>query len=211
MAKATSTNPLKELNSIGSLKGDFEFSAKYDYLQVAIDKFVKQLQSNLIKDKRVASGNLYQSVGGDGDGSWEVDRTDDGVSIKLWLPEYYEYTDTGRKPTERGGNGKVERNLRGLRGWISQKKLVHSDGMKFLQKWKLKDGTIKKKWVKKTPAESNKILAFLIARKIHNKGYKGSKWFTRAVPSFEKQIANALGLTLGSVKINIEVNGKKWQ
>jgi hypothetical protein len=193
MAKATGTEEVLDfLDEIGEVESAFEKAEDKSNVHKVFVSFGERLRKNLDKDKRNASGNLYQSVGGDSNGTWDIKKRKGGVNIKMWLPDYYEYTDIGRKPTQKEGSGVVEKKLKGLTGWISQKKIVKSSGMKFLQKWELKDGTIKTKYVKKTAAQANKILAFLFSRKIHKKGFKGSKWFTREVPYFEKNIYKAV-------------------
>lgn len=224
MAKANESEILESMfGSEGNFK-DFEVVGVTNELEQVLSDFMEHLKKNFIADgHETRNSNLIQSLGTDDEGNlpWTITKENGVISIKIWLPDYYQYTDTGRLPTKKGGNGQVQKSLgfgSGGSGWIASKKLVPASGMNFTQKWTLKDGTVKSKVIHKTSKEANKILSFLISRKIHKEGFRnrktgqnGTKWFTRAVPSFENQIAEALGVAVGSIQINLEVNGKKWQ
>jgi len=93
----------------------------------------------------------------------------------------------------------LRKNLMGLNGWISQKGLVGGGGMTVKQKVKLKNGTIKEYTRKLTAVQANKALAFLISRKIHKKGFKGTNWFSSDVDKFMDEIVKALNIKTGKV------------
>lgn len=157
----------------------------------------------------IASGNLYQSLLE----GWELTILGKKVNIRLVLPDYYKYTDDKRNPTSGNGNGAVRKALsfQGGKagGWIAQKKLVPSVGMTFKGTYKLKDGTVKSYTRKLNAAQSNRALSFMIARKIHKKGYDGSNWFSRYLKEFETDLNDFVTKEFGSGNnINLEIFGK---
>lgn len=178
------------------------FDMKGDGVQKAVNNFIKRLRANLEKHNHIASGNLYQALGE----GWQTKVNGKKVTIQLVLPEYYEATDTGRKATKSGGSGAVYNNLQGLRGWISQKGLVPSGGKDFERKWKLKDGTIKTKKFKLSAEKANKALAFMISRKIHRFGFKGTKWFSSQIEDFESELLAAISKEFAGATLTVKIN-----
>lgn len=79
--------------------------------------------------------------------------------------KYADVIDKGRRPTKGGGNGTLRRVLE---KWVVKNRL------------KLKDRRGRFKTLNKRQV---KDLAFVIARKIHNKGFKGSGYLTNAFKS----------------------------
>jgi len=153
----------------------------------------------------IASGNLYQSLLE----GWELTILGKKVNIRLVLPDYYKYTDDKRNPTSGNGSGAVRKALTGQKGWISFKKIVPSVGMTFKGTYKLKDGTVKSYTRKLNAAQSNRALSFMIARKIHKKGYDGSNWFSRYLKEFETDLNDFVIKEFGSGNnINLEIFGK---
>lgn len=153
-----------------------------------------------------ASRELYSSLGE----GWQVIREGKSIRVILELPEYYGATDKGRRPTEGNGDGAVRKALAygsdSLKGWIAAKKLVPSSGMEFKYTRKLKSGTIKQYTRKLTAAQSNIALSFMIAKKIHEKGFKGTNWFSDLLPSFEQEMGEAIEKQFGDdTEFNIEI------
>lgn len=171
-----------------------------DIIDQVLQKYIKIWQDNLAKKNHIGTGNLFQSLASDkGQYGFRTESKGGKIRIYLSLPEYYEYTDTGRGATEKGGTGQLRKNLMGLKGWISQKGLIGGGGMTVKQKVKLKNGTIKEYTRKLTAVQANKALAFLISRKIHKKGFKGTKWFSSDVDNFMDEIVEALNIKTGKV------------
>lgn len=171
-----------------------------DIIDQVLQKYIKIWQDNLAQKNHIASGNLFQSIGSEkGKYGFKTEAKGGKIRIYLSLPDYYEYTDTGRGATEKGGTGQLRKNLMGLKGWISQKELIGGGGMTVKQKVKLKNGTIKEYTRKLTAVQANKALAFLISRKIHKKGFKGTKWFSSDVDNFMDEIIDTLQLQTGKI------------
>lgn len=93
----------------------------------------------------------------------------DGVHFVLEAEDYYEFPDKGRLPTKSGGDGALYRSLTGFNGWLATGK-----GATILQSF-MADNKLKDR------VKANKALSFLIARKIHKFGYKGTNYFSEVV------------------------------
>lgn len=171
-----------------------------------INKYIEVWRNQLEKNKHIgATRNVYQTLGT----GWSVKVLNKQMSIILELPEYYSATDTGRKPTSAGGNGAVRKALvyqsSSLRGWIAAKGLVPSSGMEFKYKRKLTDGTVKTYTRKLDAKQANRALSFMISKKIHEKGFKGTGWFSSKLKDFEKDIVKAANDQFGGGDINIQI------
>lgn len=199
----------KYLANLG--EGVLNFTQADSEFDKIVADFAKKLQKSLSKSRpgrpggHNASKNLYQSLGFNPNGGWEIKVLGQKASITLTLPDYYEYTDTGRNKTKRDGTGEVRKNLEGLKGWISQKGATLALPKSYTRRWVLKDGTKKEKKIPyKSRAEANKALAFFISRKIHKHGFKGTGWFSDEVEKFRKEAADKLSEILGTkVEFNI--------
>jgi hypothetical protein len=170
------------------------------------NKYIELWRKQLEAKKHIgASRELYSSLGE----GWQVIREGKSVRIILELPEYYYYTDKKREPTSGGGDGALRKNLSyqssSLKGWIAAKGLVPSSGMEFKYTRELKSGT--KTYTRKlTAAQSNIALSFMIARKIHKFGYKGTNWFSDLLPDFEQEMGEAIEKQFGDdTEFNIEI------
>lgn len=167
-----------------------------------IELWRKKLES---KNHIGASRELYSSLGE----GWRWVKNGKSVSFILELPDYYYYTDKGRGSTSAGGNGALRKSLgyqsSSLRGWIAAKGLVPSSGMEFKYTRKLKNGT--KTYTRKLNAkDANRALSFMIAKKIHKYGYKGTNWFSDLLPEFEAEMGLAVEKQFGEdVNFNIEI------
>lgn len=193
-------------NQVGESVLNFQ---KNDTLTDFINKWADIWRDSLTQNKHIASGELYQSLL---DG-WEFTTLGKRVYIKLILPKYYGATDTGRNETSSSGNGALRKALAfdtgKAGGWIAQKKLVPSSGMEIKGKYKLKNGTIKTYTRKLTAAQANKSLSFAISRKIHEEGFEGTRWFSKHLSTFEKELSVSLEEQFGKgAKFNLEIFGK---
>lgn len=120
---------------------------------------IKALQNNLLKKRNgynsVASGKLYQDISGD------VSTTPQGYNLSIKMQDYYFWVENGRKPTQGGGNGELYKNIY---EWITNKADLQS---KVISKSKDK-------------IAATKSLAYVITRKIHEKGTKAKPFIAPA-------------------------------
>ena len=122
--------------------------------------FQNKLQENMLKNGSNASGKLVNSF------KTEVKVGEDTYEVGIWLEDYWYYVNNGRGPTRSGGNGTLRKKIE---EWIRVKRIVPHVGV-------IKTG--KKDGKKYLP--TIKQLAFLITRKIHREGYKGTHFFDEA-------------------------------
>jgi hypothetical protein len=142
----------------------------------------KRLETSLLNSKMPgnptsgrASKSLYQSLA-----AVPVVKRGDIVIGRIQAAEHYQWVDGDRKKTRKDGDGEVVRALSGPTGWISQKGISVDD----------QPG--------KTRAEKNLSLAKAIARKIHTRGYKGNKFFSKIINDdtfneFSEYLGRAMG------------------
>lgn len=132
---------------------------KYDHLREVLERYAVELrneyQDNLIRSDRVASGDLLNTV------EYEVKDKNGTYTVSLRLQDYWKWVESGRPPTERGGNGDLRT---AILEWIKIKPVLpHTD----------KNGKLP------TPQQ----LAYLISRKIHKEGYEGTQDLRKATES----------------------------
>lgn len=135
-----------------------------------------------------ASKSLYSSLK-----VVPVTRRGDIVVGAISANDYYEQVDKGRGPTRGGGKGDLVKALAGDGGWISEK------------------GISVKNFPGETDAEKNLYLAKAIARKIHAKGYRGNKFFSKIITdtTFE-EFAEYLGQAMGQkIALSFTLMAKK--
>lgn len=141
-----------------------ELDITWTHLTAVLDAFAtyfqNKLQENLMRDGSNASGNLVNSI------KTEVKIGDDTYEVGVWLADYWYYVNNGRGPTKAGGNGGL---LDKIKEWIKVKKIVPHVGV-------IKTG----KNAGKQYLPTINQLAYLITRKIHREGYKGTGFFDRA-------------------------------
>lgn len=196
--------------------GNQSVKESQEIIDLVLQKYTRIWQKNLHDRGINASDNLSQSIGSDKDGTgWEYEYSKDGKinGIKLYLPDYYEYTDLGRGKSKSSSGGVLRNNLFGPSGWIAKKKLIPSSGMDFKSKRKLKNGTVKVYTTHLSAKQANKALSFLISRKIHNNGFNATYqkrrkgWFSSELKSFEKELVEAFNKVFTNVgEINISIN-----
>ena len=120
---------------------------------------IKALQNNLLKKRNgynsVASGKLYQDISGD------VSTTPQGYNLSIKMQDYYFWVENGRKPTQGGGDGQLYKNIY---EWITFKRDLQVD-------------VISKS---KNRIAATKSLAYVITRKIHEKGTKAKPFIAPA-------------------------------
>ena len=130
-------------------------------------------------------------------------RTGDESQGRIYIPVSLALRISGDSNSQRV-NGQVRKNLMGATGWIAYKGLIGKSGKTIEQKRKLKNGQIKTYTIKLTAAQWNKQLAFLIARKIHKKGFKGTNWFSSELKNFESEIIVEMTKLTGRI-VNLSI------
>lgn len=125
--------------------------------------FVEGAKRNLVQSGANATGSLSQSI------AFKVTIMGQSLRFQVFANDYWVFVDRGRGATKRGGGGKVRKALTGAGGWIAAKGLNVVGIVK-----KITGRTVSTK-------EANKILGFLIARKIHEKGFKGNRFMSKVI------------------------------
>jgi len=141
--------------------------------------FVDASKRNLKQADANASGALSASI------SFKVTIMGQRYVFKILAEDYWIYVDKGRGATRAGGGGVVQKKIGGPQGWISQKGLNVVQIMKEITGRTMDTKT------------ANKQLAFLIARKIHEKGFKGNKFMSSVINQaslqrFRREVSKAL-------------------
>ncbi len=182
-------------NDVGESILNFQDDDKFTNF---LNKWIEKWRTSLETAKHgkytghIASGNLYQSLGE----GWVFNKLGKRVQVQLILPKYYGATDTGRNKTDKKGNGALRKALTGAGGWISQKKIVPSKGLSVNNK-------------KLTSSEANEALGYLIAAKIHNNGFEGTKWFSKHLKQFDKELSKVVEEIFGKgAKFNLQILSK---
>lgn len=144
-----------------------EINIEWTHLREVLENFAvyfqNKLQENMMRNGSNASGNLVNSF------KTEVKIGGDTYEVGIWLADYWYYVNNGRGPTRSGGNGSL---LEKIKEWIKVKKIVPHVGV-------IKTGKQRGKQYLPTINQ----LAFLITRKIHREGYKGTHFFDEAKAS----------------------------
>lgn len=131
---------------------------KYDHLKEVLERYAialrNEYQDNLIRNDRVASGKLLNTV------EYKVTDKNGTYTVSLKLQDYWKWVESGRPPTTGGGNGDLRR---AILEWIKVKPVLPRPI----------NGKLP------TPEQ----LAYLISRKIHLEGYKGTNDLRKATDS----------------------------
>lgn len=137
---------------------------EWTHLRAVLENFAtyfqNKLQENMMKNGSNASGKLVNSF------RTEVKIGEDTYEVGINLEDYWYYVNNGRGPTKGGGNGSLQAKIE---EWIKVKRIVPHVGT-------IKTG----KQTGKKYLPTVKQLAFLITRKIHREGYKGTHFFDDA-------------------------------
>lgn len=151
----------------------------------------ERLKQSLINSKNPtgrASDSLLQSL----DAAKTRTRGNEVIGA-INANDYYQYVDGGRGPTKGGGNGELQK---ALQSWIAEKQIpIRRSASE----------------AKETVIQRNKSLAYVIARKIHAKGYKGNKFFSKIIndATFD-EFAEYLGRAMGQkIALSIATLAKK--
>jgi hypothetical protein len=174
-----------------TITGDLLSDLVFGWAQYTTERLQKSLLSSRMPGNATsgrASMGLYQSLA-----AVPTTRRGNEVVGKIQSEEHYQWVDGGRGPTKGGGSGQL---VKALRLWIADKGIPirQSAGES-----------------KQTVAERNTSLAIAIARKIHTKGYKGNKFFSKIIndATFE-EFAEYLGQAMGAkIAVSFELLAKQ--
>lgn len=150
MAKKTLQQVEDDFRKIGEFGQGKNTPVDNDLLRVIQnwgEQLAAQMRINLLQNKAVASKRLLGSIAS------IPQPTPQGFNIKVEMENYWQWVENGRPPTSSKGGGKPL--YKELEMWIAEK-------------------NIKDKFGNKYPSRKAEIksLAYVIARKIHQKGYK---------------------------------------
>lgn len=140
----------------------------FPHLQDVLERFAIELrntyQDNLIKNNRIASGKLLNTV------ECKVKKGKNSYSVMMNLQDYWKWIESGRPPTTGGGSGDLKR---AILDWIRIKPVLPQPD---------KNGKLP------TPEQ----LAYLISRKIHTFGYEGTHDLRKATDDVYDRFVEAI-------------------
>lgn len=144
----------------------------YRVLGEYAEEVINVYRQKLQSNNKNASHELERSL------DYRIDDSGDEINVILLSADHIEFVEEGRLPTRNGGTGEVQRKIE---EWIIQKNLPIRPN---------KNGTI----------PSIKSLSFLISRKIHTEGYKGSGLLKETIeevyPRYEERINEAIDMDI---------------
>jgi hypothetical protein len=140
---------LDALNNIGQKFEDFNPQTDDKILRIVQNwgnEFIAQMQNRLRIKKTNASSSLAQSI------QPQIKPTQTGYNLSILMNDYWLYVENGRKPTTKGGDGQLYKNIY---EWIQNKQPMQRIVAQSTDKIK-----------------ATKSLAYVITRKIHREGTK---------------------------------------
>lgn len=154
---------------------------KLDNLTAVLERFAVELEAeykkNLKQSGRIATGQLHDTA------KCEVIKGD--YTVVFHLQDYWKYVEGGRPKTMSGGTGELRRKIL---EWLEVKRILPTP---------MKNGKLP------TPQQ----LAYVISRKIHKEGYKGTQDLSKATDTiwerYREEIYNAIDADFDSAIINI--------
>lgn len=139
---------------------------QFDNLRGVLERFATELEQeykrNLRNNKRIATGTLHNTA------KCEVVKGE--YLVVFHLQDYYKWVEGGRDRTQNGGNGELRRKIL---EWLEVKRILPTP---------MKNGKLP------TP----KQLAYLISRKIHKEGYKGTQDLSEAIDDVYDRYKNEI-------------------
>ena len=153
--------------------------ALVDKIEDLLTEFGKQLvidtQKSLKSKQRDSSLNSRLSTSIYPQTSYESGK----IVFRLTMNDYWDSVNSGRKPTEKDGNGSLRKNL--IR-WIKTRKLKVEISKRKADRTKtLKNKKIRKSYKKQTYEQAVESVAYAIASKIHKEGYEGNYFFDEVI------------------------------
>lgn len=171
------TEILKILKGLGTEKEEFTFLSTRDAIAETITDYIKKWQDNLKKEKHNASNKLSQSIGE----GLKIKVLGTKFNISFSLEDYWENTDKGEK----------------AKGFtLDKRKKLQSSILKWL---------VAKEGIGESNRDKIKSMSYAISTNILKKGTlarfkgggKGTKWFSREIDNFERDLSNKVSQALG--------------
>ena len=174
-------------------------------LQAELNAFgkyvVQQSRSNLTKQKRNATKNLYNSI------HYNLDKDKGNYDLDFIMDEYGLFVDKGVKGTKSNyiENSKSPFSYKSKGGKFGLKGMPPPSAF---DKWSIKKGIAPRN--KKGKFEGRKTLNFLIARSVFEKGIKASFFFTKAFDNALKRYPPLLleAMIEDIIELTKQENGK---
>ena len=109
----------------------------------------------------------------------------DGLKLNVYLNDYWEAVDTGRKPAGVSKGAKIDK-------WIKKRNIISSFQKSNLayrleRQTKNKTKRVKKVLTKLSFADALEAMDFLVRRKLQNKGYEGIHFFNEVMEDGRQQ------------------------
>jgi hypothetical protein len=167
-----------------------------DLLKEWAELKTRELEQSLLNSNSPISGraslSLLQSLS-----ALPITTRGNDVIARIQANDYYEYVDGGRGPTRNKGNGGLRL---AIQDWIASK------GIQVRQSASESGQTV---------IERNKSLAYVIARKIHRRGFKGNKFFSKVIndATFDElgeYLASAMGEKIALSVVQIAKEAKEF-
>lgn len=145
------------------------------------ESVVNSYREEMIRQNKVASGNLINSL------KYDIIEEDNQINVMLYMADYGDIVEEGRRPTQNGGSGELQRKIE---DWIVQKHIIPRPN---------RNGTL----------PTIKQLSFLISRKIHKEGYKSTPMLGGVIDSvylsFKDRINEAIEKDISEyIQVNID-------
>lgn len=157
-------------NRLKNGKENIDLIMEWKYTIEVLERYgniiVNKYKDNLRKVDAVASGKLLNSARPS-----DVRVDNDSLTLEMIVEDYWEWIEYGRPKTKNGGTGVV---LSKIKQWIRDKGIRRE-----------------KRISKKTGKEylpTEKGLAYLITRKIHNEGYNGRRPLGMSIDEIKQQM-----------------------
>jgi hypothetical protein len=167
-----------------------------DLLKEWAELKTRELEQSLLNSNSPISGraslSLLQSLS-----ALPITTRGNDVIARIQANDYYQYVDGGRGPTRNKGNGGLQL---AIQDWIASK------GIQVRQSASESGQTV---------IERNKSLAYVIARKIHRRGFKGNKFFSKVIndATFDElgeYLASAMGEKIALSVVQIAKEAKEF-
>jgi hypothetical protein len=146
-----------------------------DLLNEFGDKLLNDLRKSLKskqRDKALIS-NLDRSI------NPSTKFASGSLFFTLEMNDYWDAVNSGRSPTTNSGDGSLKRKL--IR-WVKTRKLkVEIAKRREVKAKSLKNKKIKKAYKQETFDQAVERVAYLVARKIHKKGYEGNHFYDEVI------------------------------
>lgn len=189
---------------------EFDLSSVEDVLAIIRQETIDELIESLERVNRVSSGGLSQSI--------NVDIVDDGgFHFILSMDEYWKFVDEGVDGTKKSQGSQFKYKKKNIKQQAVLEFIANRGiGLGNLAThYKNKDGVFKKRKKSLPKEKARKSQAWLIGRKIAERGLKPTNFYSDVInddwkKDFTKRVSQALGrdILIQFKNINETINGK---